>query len=219
MPEDISTTIIKETRKTEDVYPIDLFKVVIDSDAQEYLFLTSTNHPVDFFDPDPPNSPVTYNSTPNLSFDRISSSTSGELPDVSITISNVSRAITDYVNTHDLRGNFITIMRVFSNQLGDISMARKIRLAIDSVTMNANTAKFTLIHPLKATGLYVPKRRYYRGQCQFHYKDENCDPDNILPEGTCDRTLETCRAKMQGKYPYVRYGGFPGIPSRKLWLR
>ena len=219
MPENINSTVIAETRKTEDVYPIDLFKVVIDSTSQEYLFLTSTNHPVDFFDPDPPNASQTYSPTPNLKFDRVSSSSSGEMPELTVTISNVDRSITDYINAHDLRGNFITVMRVFSNLLSDVNNARKVKLVIDSIKVDEHNAKFTLIHPIKAMSTYVPKRRYYKGYCPFQYKDENCDPDGVLPEGTCDKTLETCRAKMAGHYNYIRFGGFPGIPSRRLWLR
>lgn len=133
----------------------------------------------------------------------------GQLHDVSISVSNVTREISAYVEFNELRGARVSIRYVNSANLADPeAVVLEERYEIMSIQVKGSQfVTFILGHDRIASHQF-PSGRFFRDNCRWIYKSPECGfPVNgALP--TCSKTLEGpngCRSHTN----VARFGGFP----------
>lgn len=136
----------------------------------------------------------------------------GGLHDLSISVSNVTREISAYVEFNELRGSRVTIQYVSSANLADpLAVVLEERYEIMSIQVKGDKlVTFTLGHDRIAQHRF-PARRFYRDNCGWIYKSAECGYSGGL--ATCSKILEGsngCRAHAN----VARFGGFPLLVAR-----
>lgn len=182
--------------------------------------------------------PITYQKFP-LKFSGVSISTDGSIDKASITVSNVSRVLMQYVEDYDgLAGCTVSVITVYekfldfiytldldgtlsvnSNPMKDYKACIRDEYEIDSYIANEQTIAFQL-NAVVDFNIKVPRRRFTPFSCYWHYKDvTTCQYDGPLP--LCAKSLDDCykHINLSGVDNSSRFGGFPGIPSDTRMLR
>lgn len=131
----------------------------------------------------------------------------GGLHDLSISVSNVTREISAYVEFNELRGARVTIQYVNSANLADAdAVALEEHYEIMSIQVKGSQfVTFTLGHDRIAQHQF-PSGRFFRDNCRWIYKSVECGYSGGLT--SCDKILEGtngCRAHAN----VPRFGGFP----------
>ena len=153
-------------------------------------------------------------------FDDISQGASGEVPQWTLKISNVNRAIEQYLINYDLylkqngiEGNNITcVIRVVnSNDLANNDPIVQYDALLQQPTTTPEWATFKLGAKNPFTKQFPP-RKILKAFCGWKFKSVECGYTG--PETVCDKTLTTCR--LYNNSP--RFGGFPGVAGRGLIL-
>jgi len=164
---------------------------------------------------------------------EMTTNTTGEIPDVSVSIPNVDRAAESLIqNNNYLRGYDIYLITTFAKFLPSGSTYRHIgttpdknavmkeKMYVDSTTSNESAVTFSCKPKFTLQNIVLPRRRFSK-ECYWaldgDYKGADCDPDgdiNGTTFPTCDGTLDQCRARGND----ARYGGFVGIPGRGVWI-
>ncbi len=94
----------------------------------------------------------------------------GGLADLEITVSNVTREMSAFVEANDLRGNSIRYRAVHSDHLSSADMAAfDESYEIDSYEVTQETCSFHLSHQ-QLLQFTFPARRAVRNHCQHRYK-------------------------------------------------
>lgn len=171
----------------------------------------------------------TYSPFP-ISHDVISRDNEGDLPETTLTVSNVSREIISTLELYDgLVGQQVKIILAHSLSLGnDAQPVGEESFYVIRSAADAKAATLVLgttnLHDLK-----VPKTRMMRFHCRHQYRGAGCgyslDESNANYIATCDKTLDGqngCRvhgdsyvaAGLNAIHP-ERFGGFPGIPAKR----
>ena len=141
-----------------------------------------------------------------------------------------------FLETNDaMRGRKVTIKQVFYKHIdgqpgSDTSAFIEDEYFIDSALATEILATFTLTGKVDILQITLPRRKYSRRHCQWMYKGEGCflengsggfsAPDGFIldPSGptgdACNKTLQQCDDHVNR----LRFGGFPGVPSRRLYL-
>jgi len=110
-----------------------------------------------------------------ISHGGITENTENRIDTLEVSISNVSREIQAFVELYDgLRGNKVTLRRVFATHLADSSAYVEDIYYIDSVTATAKTISFRLTSRLDVLKVYIPRRRVLRNHCPWTYKGQGC---------------------------------------------
>lgn len=142
--------------------------------------------------------------------DTVKTDSRGGLSDVTVTVSNVDRSMSGFVETEDLRGAQVRILTVNSANLADpAAVASDEEYEITEITITEEWAVFRLGHS-RLMQQRFPNGRFLRDNCRWIYKTAECGYAGGLT--TCDKILEGsngCRAHSNQS----RFGGFPGIPS------
>jgi len=150
----------------------------------------------------------------------INQGTDGSVPTWTVKISNVNRAIEQYLHRYDLYlkqngidGNEITcVIRVVnSNDLGNPEPITEQEALLSQPSTDATWATFRL----SAKSPYnrqFPPRKILKTFCAWQFKGEKCGYSGTATY--CDKTLTTCR--LLDNSP--RFGGFPGVAGRGLLL-
>ena len=164
-----------------------------------------------------------------ITHDGISENSSGEIDSLNVTISNVSREMSAYIEANDgLRGLKVTIWQVFKNLLADTHAYIEDVFWIDSCGYNQQAATFVLKGKIDLVNITIPTRKFSRDYCQFTYKGYGCwewsdsgDPGSALVASatftagspdTCNHRILDCERHCN----QARFGAFPGIPSRRV---
>lgn len=135
----------------------------------------------------------------------------GGLNELSISVSNVGREISAFIEANDLRGSRISIKYVNSANLADPT-AVVLEETYEIMSMQVKGAQFVtfnLGHD-RISGHPFPYGRFLRDNCRWIYKSAECGYVGALPD--CAKTLEGsngCRAHAN----VIRYGGFPLLPA------
>jgi lambda family phage minor tail protein L len=155
-----------------------------------------------------------------FTLEDISQGTDGSVPSWVIKISNVNRAIEQYLQQYDLYlkqngidGNEITcIIRVVnSKDLGNTEPITEHTAILNQPTTDPQWATFKL----SAKSPYnkqFPPRKVLKSFCAWQFKSEQCGYTGTAT--SCDKTLTNCR--LLDNSP--RFGGFPGVLGRGLIL-
>lgn len=191
-------------KNAEENKPIYLY-AIYDYDGSSDLFLAEYDTDITF-------DGQVYTRFP-IKHDFISENTKGQIDAVKLTLGNVSRLIQAYLESYDLRGVKVDIIQVFSDTIADADAYLKHTYYIDSYTADEQSAEFTLTSRFDVLDLGLPARAYSRNYCGWKFKSDECGYDGAETE--CDKTLSRCRVLSNED----RFGGFPSIPSRQIYVR
>lgn len=141
----------------------------------------------------------------------------GGLHDLSVSVSNVTREVSAYVELNDLRGAPVRILYVNSANLADDNAAvLEERYEIMSIQVKGTTfVTFRLGHD-RISQHPCPSGRFLQDHCRWIYKSLECGYSGSIP--SCTKVLEGfqgCRDHQN----VARFGGFPlltSVPGRQL---
>jgi lambda family phage minor tail protein L len=154
---------------------------------------------------------VTYGASP-ITHDEVGENTQGEVDAVRVRISNVSRLVQSYLELYDFRNKKVRVRLVFRDRLAYPDEYVDFVFFIDSYSANQDVVDFVLMPKTDVLGAMLPARVYSRNYCQWKFKGTECAYSG--GETTCNKTKQRC--KVIGNYQ--RFGGFPSIPSRKVYI-
>ena len=154
---------------------------------------------------------TTYTRFP-ITHDEIGENMQGEIGSVKVRVSNISRAIQYYLELYDWRGKKVRIRLVWLDKLDEPDTKLDFTYFIDNYSANQDVAEFTLLPKVDVLNVTLPKRTYSRNYCQWRFKSDECGYN--LGENTCNKTKQRCKELNN----YKRFGGFPAIPTRKLYV-
>ncbi len=198
------------------------------------MFLAAWNKPIDFFLPDSssalPGRALTYFSFP-MSIEPVGTTTTGEVLNMAIDISNVDKLIGNAVqNAEGMRGNRVIHLRVFDGLTTQAQGADKHHcildtMYVDTTTISPQNVSFSLESRFNIIGVQVPTNEYSRDWCRWIFLGPECLGGNqtsltqdtanfpLANATTCDHTLSGANGCTAHKNT-TRFGGFPAIPSR-----
>lgn len=153
----------------------------------------------------------TYTRFP-ITFDRISENTRGEIDQMRVTVSNISRLIQSDLEAYDLEKCRVSIKTVFYEYLDDTNVVIEDIFYIDSYTADEKDVVFTLSSKFDILDISLPLRKYTRNSCPWKFKGTECGYAGS--ETSCSRLLSRCRTLGN----QLRFGGFPSIPSRRMYI-
>ncbi len=154
---------------------------------------------------------VTYHKFP-IKHDEIGENTQNETPAIKVKISNVSRLIQYYLEAYDWRNKKVRIRLIWLDKLDEEDTKLDFIFYIDSYTANESIAEFLLLPKIDALGVILPKRVYSRNYCQWRFKGVECGYSGVEIE--CNKTKQRCKELNN----YIRFGGFPAIPEKKMYV-
>jgi len=150
--------------------------------------------------------------------DEIGESSKGEIPQLTIRVSNVSRVMQSYMEAEDGMVNSEVIIRVVhsthittaSKGVGIHNLNPEAIAYYDIIDSNVDNQWASFI--LGASSPFrmrFPRNRVLRNFCRYKvFKGAQCKYVGV--QTTCDRTLYTCRNTMKNSN---NFGGAPGIGS------
>lgn len=137
--------------------------------------------------------------------DDLKEDSKGGVPELTLRVSNVTRALQNYLEQIGGGvGSKVTFRVVHSEHLDILTPEIIEEFSIQHVTADKDWVVFTLGagDPLMKR---FPPRRFLRNFCPFKYKGIECGATSLLT--TCNRTLTDCRTRNNS----IRFGGFPTI--------
>ena len=158
-----------------------------------------------------------------ITHDTMKEGADGDLPTLTMTVSNVSREIAGILESYNgLIGQKVKVMLVLmtENQETDpqhpLSAILEWDFKITSMALNAEAASAQL-GDISLYEVNVPKNRISKRYCRFKYRDDQC---GYMGEfSNCDKSLEGpmgCKAHSFDSPDHPnRFGGFPGAPTKK----
>jgi lambda family phage minor tail protein L len=157
-----------------------------------------------------------------LELDEIGETSKGEVPQIAVKVSNVSRAIQYYLEKEQGMMNSEVIIRVVhsgnittaSLGAGEYNADPEVTLNYDIIDSHSDSKWVTFI--LGSGSPYrmrFPKNRVMRNFCPFLFKGARCKYSG--EETSCDRSLYTCRNIMNNS---ENFGGAPGIGRRGVYV-
>lgn len=168
----------------------------------------------------------TYSPFP-ISHSDTKQDTKGNLPTVTLSVSNATREIIDTLNTYNgLIGQPVRVLLTHELALSTNEAIIEHEYQITNTTVNEESVT-AILGDLHIYNAKVPAQRMMRFYCRHQYKDARCgyavptDSAHYLP--TCDKSLYGANGcKIHGTseanaglaviHPR-RFGGFPGIPE------
>ncbi len=159
---------------------------------------------------------VTFNGEVYIAFpithEFIEESGNQEIPQIKVRASNVSRYLQAYLEQYDLRGKRVDIILVWANQLNNPDVKIIDTYYIDSYSANEQDVEFTLTSKFDVLDVVLPSGKYLRTHCRWVFKSDQCGYTGS--ETSCNRTFQRCQELSN----VARFGGFPSIPIRHLYV-
>ncbi len=163
------------------------------------------------FDEDVIYNGVTYSRFP-ITHEFVGENNQGQIDQVKVRLANVSRLIQLYLEQFDFRGKKVTIRMVWLDQLSDPDAFMDDIFYIDSYTADQNNVELTLTGKFDVLGVDLPARRYSRNYCSWKFKSIECGYAGA--ELTCNKTKQRCKQLDN----YQRFGAFPSVPARRIYV-
>jgi len=173
-----NTLIALKNQPTND--PIWLYRIAIDTDTANDIYLAEYDGDVEFFkvNDDGSMSAQTYLAFP-MKHGGIGENIVNQVEGMTISIANVSREIQALIELYDgLRGMKVTVWQVFASLLANQDDYIEDVYYVDSVNSNATSATFHLMPKLDAMKVNLPGRRYLRNHCPNIYEGRGCYINN-----------------------------------------
>lgn len=156
--------------------------------------------------------------------DTVSEDSKGELPTVSVKVSNVTGALQYYLENGSGGVGCTVGLYIINSKDAQTDLPAMVYeiYEVTSVNVNANWVSFNLGagYPQMARR---PERRILKNFCPFKYGGIECGlPASVkLTYPTCDKSLANCRERQynpaQGRFE-IRFGGEPTIPIGGLYV-
>lgn len=157
---------------------------------------------------------ITYTKFP-IKHDFISNNTGGQIDTVRVTVGNTSRVIQAYLEANDFRGKKVKIQIVFANKLATPGAVLSDIFYIDSYTADSQAVSFSMSSKFDILNIEIPGRIFMRNYCSWKFKGSECGYSGAT--STCNRTPQACKA-MSGGSNYTRFGGFPSVPTERIYV-
>ena len=202
MPREIDATFKQEKAKQEN-RPIFLY-IIEDYDGSDDLRLAG-------YDEDVVYNAEAYTRFP-ITHEFIGENNQGQIDQVKVRLANVSRLIQLYLEQYDFRGKKVIIRAVWADQLSDPDAYIDDIFYIDNYTADQNNVEFTLTSKFDVLGVDLPARRYARNYCGWKFKSNECGYAGA--ETSCDKTQARCKQLNN----YQRFGAFPSVPTRRIYI-
>lgn len=208
---DVQATFLEAKDLVTSASPITFYYIKMPNVATPLAY---TDYPgsssVTYFKPNSTNS-QNYLPAP-VAHSQISNNTQGEINRVELTLSNVDRTIGGYLHSYDaLRNSDVSIIEAFQGHLDDPYANITNTYYIDGAVLGEKQAKFDCAPKFSINKVTVPFRKYIKDQCQWQFKDsDTCKYSGNA--NTCGKTLASCTSYDNT----INFGGFPGIPSRRV---
>ena len=171
------------------------------------------------------NENITWDSETWIAFpfelDEIGEEAKGEVPEVVLRVSNVSRVMESYLQSYDAytKANGYTPIEVTIYVLNSKNLASATpEVAHYFELIQPKTDPLWATFRLGAANPFLkrfPKHRMTKNHCRFVFKGALCGYTGVTT--TCNKTLTACRS-MAGGSNSARYGGFPGIGTGGIRL-
>lgn len=159
---------------------------------------------------------ITYKGNTYVKFpithEFISENTQGQVDSLRLRVANVNRLIQVYLEQYDFRGLKVVIRMVWANQLSDPDAYMDDIYYIDNYSATQDVVEFTLTSKFDVLAVDIPARKYSRNYCGWKFKSSECGYSGGIT--TCNKTKTDCKARSN----YARFGGFPSVPSRRIFL-
>lgn len=136
----------------------------------------------------------------------------GELPNFTVRVSNVTRTVEGYLEQAGGGvGAQVRMMVIMSDHLYKTTPELDEEFSVQSVSYDENWVSFVLTG---AVNLFrrVPLRRFLKNFCPYQYKGPECKATSLLPD--CNKSYADCKARNNR----TRFGGEPGIPQGGLYV-
>lgn len=144
--------------------------------------------------------------------DNIGEPARGELPSVSLRVSNVTRAVQGYVDQAD--GGVDSDVKIYvidGADLGNTTPYIELDFRVQSTSCDENWVTFQLTS-YDTWRRTFPRNRILKNTCSFKFKGPHCGYSG--GESECNRTLPRCRELNNSE----RFGGFIGAGYRGVRL-
>lgn len=142
-----------------------------------------------------------------VQIDQVQLDSRGGQAAVRVTVANVGREVSAYLETVEVRGARVTIRYVNSANLADpTAVVLEERYEIQAVQVSGDVSVVFTLGRERVTSTLLPAARFYRDYCRWLYKSSQCGYAGAL--ASCDHILEGangCRAHSN----IPRFGGFP----------
>lgn len=153
-----------------------------------------------------------------IGFEQLEESTRGDLPYVNVVVSNVDRMVSGYLESHGGLLDKKVVMRfVHESNLTTSTATIESNFVIRETSVSQESVSFRLsVSPFFEVDL--PHQLYYRHRCRWQFKGAGTcgwTSGGTGSSETCDKTLDGpngCAAHLN----QARFGGFPGIPRRRI---
>lgn len=149
-----------------------------------------------------------------ITYDEITESSDGTIDSIKITAGNVNRLLQAYLESYDLREKKIVLRIVWSNQLSDPAAFLDYTYYIDRYTANRDAVQFTCKSILDVLDKQLPGGMYMRTHCRYKTFKGADTCGYAGAESSCNRTMQRCKELNN----FERFGGFPSIPIRRLYV-
>lgn len=164
-----------------------------------------------------------------VGFEVMEETSTGDLPVVNLVVGNVSREIQGFMEHRNGLLDCPVIMRiVHTSDLEDSASVLTNTFTVRASSISEEGASFRLSqHPFLAVAF--PHQRFQRSRCRFAFKGTECGwqvSSASQDSATCDKSLNGPNGCTYQGSLYTaagstaihpgRYGGFPGIPRRRI---
>lgn len=228
----VTATFGTSQAKLEGEFPIDMYAINASPAGWEPLYYVNLNQDIYGYAVDSnkniTTSTVLYTALP-IEKGSVKTTLDESIPILDISIPNTDRVIESYIQNYNyLRGQDVISITTFAKYLPSGSTADYIgetpdnyaclteKLYVDGVSSSDEAVTFSCKSKFVIKNIVLPNRKYSR-ECSWTYGDSYCDPDgnvDYTTYPTCDYTLTQCRARDND----ARFGGFPGIPKRGIYI-
>jgi len=137
-----------------------------------------------------------------------------ELPELSLKVSNVLRALQPYIEDEDGFCGKTIILRIINSK--DIGTSNPEMLREEYTILSVSSDVMWLDFKLGcADAIYrrLPTYRYTMTFCRWRYGSKPCGVTGSWLKTPCGKTIDECNKRGN----IVRFGGFPGIPQGSVY--
>ncbi len=154
---------------------------------------------------------ITYVKFP-ITHEFVAENSQGQIDAVKVRVSNVTRLLQSYLEQYDFRGLKVIIRMVWANELSDPDAYMDDIYYVDNYTATQQVVEFSLTGKFDVLAVDIPGRKYSRNYCGWKFKSTECG--YVGSFAICNKTKGQCKERNN----YQRFGGFPSVPSRRIFL-
>ena len=199
MGKTLDEVVKKDKNKLTTTYPW-VWLFYIELDDSDYIAITNNQEAVTF-------DSITYDPFP-VCFTEMQEDSEGNLTQLTLTVSNIDRVATNYLENSKFIEKEVTFKLVNTEHLDSADYCVSQTFQILKATGDQFNVTFTLGY-FNFFKIPFPRDHYNRSRCRFEYKSTLCGYAGSL--STCDKTLYGPNGCDEHDN-LENWGGFCGIP-------